>query len=238
MRRIMENFQIKYTHCEAGWLDFTVTYGKEKLEYYFSYCCSSPKDLLEWAENVYKCNYTEFSNESEGWEWYFNYDGEFLTISDTLNLNDENPNGEKRNRLHIKIEKKELCKTIYNSLKEFQVSDLYIAREWESLYLKQIFEKTYGSVENAINTISKMTLAEIIEDIKSKDTNDELGFYITGFFDAYDNDAYDSAEDDEKKMIINDYLKYDSGDYGGFDGVPLTSIKSVLFDKVFQLQVE
>ncbi len=228
----MKNFQIKYTRCEAGWIDFTVSYGKEKLEYCFSYCYSSPKDLLVWAENVYKGNYSEFSNDSEGWEWCLNYDGEFLTISDTLNLNDENPNEEKRERLHIKIEKKELCKTIYKSIKKFQESDLYIAREWEALYLKKIFEKTYGSVENSINIISKMTLVEIIEDIKSKDPNDELGFYITGFFDAGDNDAYDSAEEDVRKMIINDYLEYDSGDYGGFDAKSIRDIKSDILEKL------
>ena len=227
----MKNFQLVFTNCEAGWIDFVIIYNDKTFSHYcFSCCFSSPSDLLKWAEEIYNGNYSEFANDSEGWDWYFDYDGEYLTIADTLDLNDDNPDGEKHIRFHFKIDKNELCRTIYQSIKTFQKSKLYIPREWEPLFFSQILEKIYGSVENGINTISKMTLDKIIEDIKSKDISNELGFYITGFFDEDYNSKYDSSSEERRKEIIEDWI---DDTYWGFAGEPLSNIKSDLFEKFF-----
>lgn len=233
----MKNFQLVFTNCEAGWIDFDIIYKNKTFSHYcFSYWLSSPADLLRWAEKIYNGNYSEFENDAEGWEWYFDYDGEYLTIADTLDLEDDNPEVDKHIRFHFKIDKNELCKTVYQSIKTFQKSKLYNPCQWEPLFFSQVLEKIYGTVENGINIISKMTLDKIIEDMKSKDTSNELEFYITDFFDEKDNSKYDSLSEKERKEVIEDWLA-DTYNYG-FDGEPLSNIKSDLFDKVFQLQVE
>lgn len=227
-------FRIEYTRCEAGWIDFTVSNGKAKLEYCFTEVWNSPKDLLDWAEKIYKGNYSEYANDSEGWDWFFNYDGKILTVSDDSNKEDENPDGKKIIRFSLEISKDELCKEIYRSIKAFQKSGLYIPREWEPIYFKQILEKYYGSTENAIEIISNMKIDEIIDDLKEKSNrrDGELEFYIKDFFDKSENQLYNSTNKEKRKKIINEYIE-DNSNYGGYGAYPIMEIKSDLFEKVF-----
>ena len=227
-------FKIEYTKCEAGWIDFTVSNGETKLEYCFTEVWNSPKDLLDWAEKIYNGDNSEYANDSEGWCWYFDYDGKNLTISDTQNFNDENPEYKKYPRFSLEISKDELCKEIYRSIKAFQKSGLYIPREWEPLYFKQILEKYYGLTENAIEIISDMKIEEIIAELRGKSdwNNGEAEFYIMGFFDESENQLYNSTNKTQRKEIINEYIE-DNSNYAGYDGYPVMKIKSDLFEKSF-----
>ncbi len=131
MNETIKEFKITFTRCKAGWIDFDVSYGDETISYPFTYIWHSPGDLLRFAQRVYRDNKGILNCDAEGWDWYFDYDGTYLTISDTYHYDDENPDGDQITRFKIPIDKETLCKTIYLSIITFQKSGLYIPEEWE-----------------------------------------------------------------------------------------------------------
>jgi len=223
----MKKLDFEFTKCEAGWIDITIKYDKTILEYCFSYIFSEPKDLIEWVENVYIEKYSEFSCFAEGWTWYLDYDGIYLTISDTLNIKDENPEYEKFQRLRFEIGKEELCKIIYTALKEFKKSGKYNPREWEALTFKKLLNQTFKEQENIVDYLSDYSKEEIETMLKNKLITDDYGFINLSFFDDIE---YNIASKKRKMEILNEYIN-DESDYLGYYGFPLLDIKSEILER-------
>lgn len=224
----MKKLKIEYTRCEAGWLEFTIIYDKTKLDYTFSYVFDDPSYLIKWAEDVYSGNYKEYISNAEGWCWYFDYDGEYFIVSDTKNKKDENPEYGKYQRLKITMDKSELCKEIYTSLKRFQKSGLYNPREWESLSFVKLIQKVYSSNEEAIENLSSLNLEQITNFIKQK-YQGPFNFENLYFFS--DNPEYDEASKNERIEIIKDNIEAND-DYTGYGGHPILEIKSEILEKL------
>ena len=224
----MKNFYFEFSKCEAGWIDIIIKHDKAILEYNISYVFSDPKDLIEWVESIYLEKYSEFSCFAEGWTWYLNYDGIYLTISDTLNLQEENPEYEKFQRLRFKIGKEELCKIIYTALKDFKKSGKYNPREWEALTLKKLLSQTFKEQENLIDYLSNFSKEEIERMIEKKLIKDDYGFNRLRFFE---DDNYNISNKKEKIELLNEYIN-DESDYLGYSGFPLSEVKSEILEKI------
>lgn len=219
----MKKLKIEYTRCEAGWIDFSITYDKTKLDYTFSYVFDDPSRLIKWAEEVYSGKYTEYASHAEGWSWIFNYDGEYFIVSDIDNIEDG-----KCQRLKIRIDKAELCKEIYTSLKRFQKSGLYDPLEWESLSFVDLIQKVYSSNEEAKDKLSSLNLEQIANYIKQK-YQGPFNFKNLDFF--YDNPEYDEASKEERIGIIKKYIEYND-DYTGYGGHPILEITSEILERI------
>ncbi len=130
----MKEFIFKYLETDAGWIDVELSHGDFKSNYYISYVFNSPLDIIEWAEKLSQGQNTEFLIDAEGWFWGMGYDGENVSIFDSLSLNDDNPEYEKKIRAFFPYDRKELCGVIYSSFISFIHSDVYNPEEWEIKY--------------------------------------------------------------------------------------------------------
>lgn len=216
-----EKLKIEYTRCEAGWIDFTVKYDKTILNYTFSCVFDDPKYFIEWAEKIFQEKFSEYSSDAEGWSWYFDYDGMYLTISDSKNIDCE-----KKQRIKLKIEKNALCKEIYNSLKRFKSSGLYNPKEWECINFKNLLEKVYGTLDFAIDKLSEFSIEQIIDDIDSKYI-DLFGYKYLSFFEDVE---FDVSTKEKRKIIIKEYIE--DSDYVGYGGDSILDICSDILERL------
>ena len=227
MNDVVDWFTFEFTRCYAGWIEFVLGRGDVKLEYCFSEAFDATKDFVLWIEDIAQGKFREFCADAEGWFWYLNYDGRTFVVSDTRNLNGDNPTNAKIMRLAFYVDRIELCKKLYQTFRKFVLSDLYVPHEWEGLNFKRIVDKCYGPLDGAAEKLSAMTLQEIIADIAQKNIFNDFPYDALSFFE---DESYGKQSADGRKKLILEY--YQDNDYVGYGGLPLREIKSDLLERM------
>lgn len=223
-----DKLYFEYTGCEAGWIDFTIRYNETKLDYYFSYVYDDPKNLIEWAEKIYNEEYLEYYSDAEGWFWYLNYDGKYLSIFDDKFDDEKNPYNDKIMRLKIQISKDDLCRTLYKALKDFHKSGLYIPREWESITFAEVLTKVYDNSDIILDRLKTKSLDEILKELKELYVPDNYG--IENFW-LFDDSEYNFADLKHRKEILEEAVA-DESDYIGYGGLPVMEINSPILERL------
>lgn len=202
----------EFTDTISGWIDFYFSYGPIRISYSFSNVCTKPEELIKWIEDVYNNQFTEFDCDMEDVHWYLDYDGKFLTISDTRNFEGTNEHNEKRPRLKIQIEKDKLCTLLYSSFRRFATSNLYSRIHWDGETLEEFLVEKFGTLDTALEEASKGTLNDFyLKCLQFMPSSKHLLFFE--IFEEFESEKarklseqFDNYSIEEKKNFIKKYL--------------------------------
>lgn len=219
---------IDFYYCGAGWIAFRITYNETKLIYEYSYIYGSPKDMIHWAEEIFKGNYYMYTSDEEGVEWFFDYDGNFFSVGDNKYDDKKNPYGNWVTRLKVRISQNELCKIIYKAIKRFQKSGLYEPSEWEAITFEEFLLTMFKTTEEAVSYMAKRSMNQITYCFDKK-YKGHFNYYDFTFFEQEPYD-YDLANTEKRKEIIHNYIN--RFNYMGYGGWSVMKIHSPLLERI------